>query len=503
MKRALVSVEVAARARVTHVRDARPDAGHARARVRAARNPVGVDGSPVMFRRKKSVSARAEETPPEDAPSDPADDASLWSDDSMTPERGVLTRGAVRGLPGDGSDGDASPSSRSLLSVDSAASIPSRAHSVSTDRWRRDALEALSARMLNEETRETRELAAREARHREEQDRKRAGVLASLPSALASRLRRGGRKPGKPSSARSARGDGGSSAEDASDLGFRASAFAPHVSDDHVADEAASTRAYGLSRVGPHPCERKRAEGEEPSRRVPRVARVALAVLPARGRPREGTEGTLEALRRDGFEIRDARALAESSLENRMVSLSRMLECGAVVNGLNAVDAETWKNYRAARAAGVLVFNYDCPGLYGALDAHVDVTCAVSKFVPPYSVNLEARCDAKEDGYREVLIHVVAGPDHDAERVALRDAVLPRLVERCRARRIRPVYVDLRSDAAGCGPGHALRVADVARGAAVHVVLVSGKHEPELNGDARVRAFVDKIPRGGERDLEA
>jgi len=481
VQRALVSVEVAARARVTHVRDARPDAGHARARVRAAWNPVGVDGSPVMFRRKKSVSARAEETPPEDAPSDPADDASLWSDDSMTPERGVLTRGAVRGLPGDGSDGDASPSSRSLLSVDSAASTPSRARSVSTDRWRRDALEALSARMLDEETREQ----DREQDQKcEEQDRKRAGVLASLPSALASRLRRGGRKP---SSARSARGDGGSSADDASDLGPRASAFAPRVSD-------------GLSRVGPHPCERKRAEGEEPSRRVPSVARVALAVLPARGRPREGTEGTLEALRRDGFEIRDARALAESSQENRMVSLSRMLECGVVVNGLNAVDAETWKNYRAARAAGVLVFNYDCPGLYGALDAHVDVTCAVSKFVPPYSVNLEARCDAKEDGYREVLIHVVAGPDHDAERVALRDAVLPRLVERCRARRIRPVYVDLRSDAAGCGPGHALRVADVARAAAVHVVLVSGKHEPELNGDARVRAFVDKIPRGGERE---
>ena len=195
VKRALVSVEVAARARVTHVRDARPDAGHARARVSAARNPVGVDGSPVMFRRKKSVSARAEETPPEDAPSDPADDASLWSDDSMTPERGVLTRGAVRGLPGDGSDGDASPSSRSLLSVDSAASTPSRAHSVSTDRWRRDALEALSARMLNEETREARELAAREARHREEQDRKRAGVLASLPErARVSPPPRGGRK---------------------------------------------------------------------------------------------------------------------------------------------------------------------------------------------------------------------------------------------------------------------------------------------------------------------
>ena len=53
----------------------------------------------------------------------------------------------------------------------------------------------------------------------------------------------------------------------------------------------------------------------------------------------------------------------------------------------DAVDAETWKNAAAAAAsAGVLVFNYDCPGLYRALDAHVDVTCAVSKFVPPYSV---------------------------------------------------------------------------------------------------------------------
>ena len=453
-----------------------------------------------MFRRKKSVSARAEETPP-------ADDASLWSDDSADPERGTLTRGAVRGLPGDGSVGDASPSSRSQLSVDSAASTPSRARSVSTDRWRRDALDILSARALDEETREARELAAREARQREEEDRKHAGVLASLPSALASRLRRS-RKPA------SARGDGGSSADGGSDLGTRREARLTVGSDPGASDGWHDThdtstlaRAPGLSRVGPHPCERKRAEGEEPSRRLPRVARVALAVLPARGAPREGTEGTLEALRRDGFEIRET--LDSSSFssagdsDNRMVSLSRMLECGAVVNGLEAVDAETWKNYRAARAAGVLVFNYDRPGLYGALDAHVDVTCAVSKFVPPYSVDLEARCDTKEDGYREVLIHVVSGPDHDAERVAMRDAVLPRLVERCRARRIRPVYVDLRSDAAGCGPGHALRTADVARRAAVHVVLLSGKHEPERDGDARVKAFVDKVPRGGGREAFA
>ena len=443
-----------------------------------------------MFRRKKSGSARAEKTPPEDA-LDAADDASLWSDDSMTPERGTLTHGAVRGLPGGGSSGDASPSSRSVLSVDSAASTPSRARSVSTDRWRRDALETLSARMLDEETREARELAAAEARHRDEQDRKRAGVLASLPSTLASFRRRRSKTP----SVARASGDG-AEGHLTDDLGFETDDF----------DDRETQGRAGLSRVGVHPCEKKRAAGEEPSRRVSNVARVALAVLPARGRPREGTEGTLEALRRDGFDISEEmvdvgeRNTAEHSETNRMVSLSKMLECGAVVNGLDAVDAQTWKNFRAARAAGVLVFNYDMPGLYGALDAHVDVTCAVSKFVPPYSVNLEERCDVKEDGYREILIHVVSGPDHDAERVAMRDRVLPRLVERCRARRIRPVYVDLRSDAAGCGPGHALRVADVARGAAVHVVLVSGKHEPELEGDARVKAFVDKVPRGAERE---
>jgi hypothetical protein len=447
-----------------------------------------------MFRRKKSGSARAEKTPPEDA-LDAADDASLWSDDSMTPERGTLTHGAVRGLPGGGSSGDASPSSRSVLSVDSAASTPSRARSVSTDRWRRDALETLSARMLDEETREARELAAAEARHREEQDRKRAGVLASLPSTLASFRRRRSKTP----SVARASGDG-AEGHLTDDSGFETDDF----------DDRETPRRFptGLSRVGVHPCEKKRAAGEEPSRRVSNVARVALAVLPARGRPREGTEGTLEALRRDGFEILETsvdfayeRSDAEHDDTNRMVSLSKMLECGAVVNGLDAVDAQTWKNFRAARAAGVLVFNYDMPGLYIELDAHVDVTCAVSKFVPPYSVNLEERCDMKEDGYREIAIHVVSGPDHDAERVAMRDVVLPRLVERCRARRIRPKYVDLRSDAAGCGPGHALRVADeLSRGAAVHVVLVSGKHEPELEGDKRVKAFVDKVPRGAERE---
>ena len=192
---------------------------------------------------------------------------------------------AVRGLPGDGSDGDASPSSRSLPGASTAPRPPRRGRTRCPPTGGAGTAEALSARMLNEETGETREAAAREARHREEQDRKRAGVLASLPSALASRLRRGGRKPGKPPSARSARGDGGSSAEDASDLGFRASAFAPHVSDETWQTRQPPRAHTALSRVGPHPCERKRAEGEERPAAC-RGSALALHGASPRARPR-------------------------------------------------------------------------------------------------------------------------------------------------------------------------------------------------------------------------
>ena len=73
------------------------------------------------------------------------------------------------------------------------------------------------------------------------------------------------------------------------------------------------------------------------------------------------------------------------------------------------------------------MMNYDHPGLFLAHDAHVDAPASVPKYLPPYSVDLEARCETRDDGYREVTIHVVSGPDMEAERLLLRTRVLPML----------------------------------------------------------------------------
>ena len=69
-----------------------------------------------------------------------------------------------------------------------------------------------------------------------------------------------------------------------------------------------------------------------------------------------------------------------------------MLDCGAAVNGMDVVEPALWKEFRDARAAGVLVMNCDHPGLYLAHTSHVDVPAAVPKYVAPYRVNLAERC---------------------------------------------------------------------------------------------------------------
>ena len=250
----------------------------------------------------------------------------------------------------------------------------------------------------------------------------------------------------------------------------------------------------GISRAGPHPAEAKRAENLPPSVPIEEVNRRALALIPKSGNPREGTDQLLTVLEEyAGFEVTET-TFDRSDLATLR---ERMLDCGVVVNGMDVVEPALWKEFRDARAAGVLVMNCDHPGLYLAHTSHVDVPAAVPKYVAPYRVNLAERCETREDGYREVMIHVVSGPDMEAERLLLRNRVLPMLTERCRTRRVRPIYVDLRDDAAGCGPGLAVRAAEVAREGAVHVVLLSGKHEPETHANERLKTFIEKIPRGG------
>ena len=366
----------------------------------------------------------------------------------------------------DSSRGGFAPS-RSSRSVDGAsivsrasrssrASVRSASTSVATNRWRRDALAFKTSQMLEHE-RSQREAAAKAERARLAK-LKRGGILGMLKGM--------------------GLGAGGS----------KSNAGGLALEDDPMA------KRPGISRAGPHPAEAKRAENLPPSVPIEEVNRRALALIPKSGNPREGTDQLLTVLEEyAGFEVTET-TFDRSDLATLR---ERMLDCGVVVNGMDVVEPALWKEFRDARAAGVLVMNCDHPGLYLAHTSHVDVPAAVPKYVAPYRVNLAERCETREDGYREVMIHVVSGPDMEAERLLLRNRVLPMLTERCRTRRVRPIYVDLRDDAAGCGPGLAVRAAEVAREGAVHVVLLSGKHEPETHANERLKTFIEKIPRGG------
>lgn len=255
-------------------------------------------------------------------------------------------------------------------------------------------------------------------------------------------------------------------------------------------------RPEGISRSGPHPTEAKRDNDEPASLPLDEVARFGVLVVPAKGEIRAGTVELVTVLSDyAGFEMSEY-AYDRADMSDLMAAMFDE-SCGVVVNGLNIVNPQLWKAYRELRSQGVLVMNYDHPGLYLPHSNHVDIPAAVPKYLPPYSVKLEERCETRSDGYREVVIHVVSGPDMESERLLLRNRVMPMLVERCRTRRVRPIYVDLRDDAAGSGPGLALRTAEIARAGAVHVVLLSGKFEPEMHGNERLKRFIEKIPKGG------
>lgn len=454
-----------------------------------------------MFGRK-SLRGSARDDSSADDPRTSADVSGGWSDDWGTPERsgrprvGTLTRGAVRRHAGDASL-SLSPSSVSIVS---AGSTPTQARSVSTDRWRVDALEHRSEQMLAEDTREAREVYEFQEHVRvdeEKEKRKRAGVLGKLRSTSSFFVR--SKKSNK----------------SVDDLASASSKAATDLTD------KTSTVSVGLSALGPHPSELKRITHELPSMPVEDVPKTALALLPKRGPLREGTKSILRALQVSGFEVvehvvetsekvsDDSRMTQEEETAStardglhRLSFLKEMLTYGVVVNGLETVNKPTWKNLHAARVAGVIVMNYDCPLLFSDMNRYVDVgTLDVPKQLPPYSVDLKNRCSTGPDGYREVIVHVIASNNHEAERAAMRHWVLPRLVERCRTRRVRPVFIDLKSNAAGCGVGHALRTADITRDkASIHVVLTGGTHEPEKYANERLKRFIDKIPRGGARE---
>ena len=144
----------------------------------------------------------------------------------------------------------------------------------------------------------------------------------------------------------------------------------------------------GISRAGPHPAEAKRAENLPPSVPIEEVNRRALALIPKSGNPREGTDQLLTVLEEyAGFEV------TETTFDRSdLATLRERSRLRRVVNGMDVVEPALWKEFRDARAAGVLVMNCDHPGLYLAHTSHVDVPAAVPKYVARTSVNLAERC---------------------------------------------------------------------------------------------------------------
>ena len=454
-----------------------------------------------------------------------------WSspeDAERAPARAPSDRGpgARRPLGADASArslGGVSAASRS-----SARSSGTEATSAATNRWGRDALASRSSKLLEGENRRLRREAEEELERRR-RSKKRGGILGAALAGLSLGARGGASDAPSRSDATSDAPSRSLGGGPSSDSLLPPDSLALEDPPGAAPGSAASARRAGISRAGPHPTARKALAGLPASAPIESVPKRALVLTPSRGQKlREGADELLSVLEEyAGFEILErerasfggsesesesvsasssgvsasSRAVEDSpsplSLASRLAAFVAAESCGVVVNGLDAVDPALWRAYRDIRRMGVLVMNYDHPGLFLAHDAHVAAPASVPKSLPPYSVDLEARCETRDDGYREVTIHVVSGPDMEAERLLLRTRVLPMLTERCRTRRVRPVYVDLRDDAAGCGPGLAMRTAEAARAGAVHVLLVSGKLEPEVRGNERLRTFVERIPRGG------
>eukprot|EP00982_Pelagococcus_subviridis_P016475 31479-Pelagococcus_subviridis.AAC.37 len=224
-----------------------------------------------------------------------------------------------------------------------------------------------------------------------------------------------------------------------------------------------------------------------------KVSRRALVILPTTGNARSGTGTLVDFQALHGYEK------IELSYDSTDASVLQnvILTCGIIINGIQKVDLQLWTAFREARKIGILVLNYDRPGLYLHQKKYIDLAAAIPKYLAPYSAHLEKTCETRDDGYREVLIHVISGPGMEAERLVLRDKVCPALVDLCRTRRLRPVYADTLES---CGVASAMRSAEKARLRSIHIVLISGKREPEEREHEYLCRFVDKIQNRNEQE---
>ena len=288
------------------------------------------------------------------------------------------------------------------------------------------------------------------------------------------------------------------------------------------------------SRLGPHPSEWKRREGAPTSSHLERVAKRAIVLRPssedsdvikALQSSRSTRDATGILARHSAKQIQEAFALTDElvqelrdkSWELREVAympgddlgFMRLLESVSVVVvaiPLALQGGDLLELLRKARAKGIIVMQSNKVGHFLAHDRHVDISetdYLPPKRLPARRIGLEDRCETRDDGYREIVIHVISMPGTGEERTTLRERVMPILQRRCRSRRLRLKYVDLKDMCPGAGPGQAVNaLAHAMKIGGLFVVLLSAKHEIDWYGSVRMREYVQIMRAEGQREAE-
>jgi len=283
---------------------------------------------------------------------------------------------------------------------------------------------------------------------------------------------------------------------------------------------ASSSTATPFSARGPHPTERKRRVGGVASEAMDRVLRRAIVLRPSEEdleimsavRAERGL-GVSRA-RRAVMEMERTRARADSvaaellelGIEIREVAympgdelgFMRLIDnIGVIVVAIPpTLQGKTLLELlRVARSRGVLVMLSALVGHYLEHVNHLDIAktkLMPSKRVPPQALGLVERCETRDDGYREITLHVLSMPGTSSERNVLRNRILPRLRSHCRDRRLRLHYVDLKDDCPQAGPGQAVNaLAHAMKMGGIFVVLLSGNHEIDWYSSAEMRNYVE------------
>jgi hypothetical protein len=208
-------------------------------------------------------------------------------------------------------------------------------------------------------------------------------------------------------------------------------------------------------------------------------------------RTRERAESIVAELLETGWEIREVAYMPGDDLG----FLKLIDRVGLVVVAIPPTlqGQKLLELLRRVRSMGVLVMLSAVVGHYLDHIAHADIAKTAglpSKRMPPQTLGLVDRCETRDDGYREVTLHVLSMPGTSAERNSLRNRILPRLRWHCRNRRVRLHYIDLKDECPQAGPGQAINsLVHAMKMGGIFVVLLSGKHEIDWYASAQLRDY--------------